>query len=168
VSAIVEEQATPAIESPTRSFRWRLFPAAFLMIFGLLEVLLIVVVLAVLMLEPTLDLKLFHGPNSPELTPKSLRGMACLVALGLTWFSAGWMIWRKKYLAGLLVAVLSYPIGALGANSMFSSSVKQPAMEPNSVPPPMQQPRFDDGRRRRPPMPLARADIPKSDDRVLR
>ena len=71
-------------------------------------------------------------------------------------------------LAGLLVAAISYPIGAYGADWMFSSSVSPRDSVPNSVAPPVQQPPFDNPRRRAPPMPLAQADVPESGDKVLR
>jgi len=167
VSVVVEAQEPVAVAVRPR-LRWRLFPAAFLMIFGVLGVLLVATILAALLFDQGSAVKrFFDGPNSPELSPKSLGGMACCTGFGLAWVGAGWLIWRKKHVAGLLVAAISYPIGTYGADWMFSSSMSPPVNEPNLVAPPVQQPRFDDRRRRPPPMPLAKADLSNWDDGAL-
>jgi hypothetical protein len=57
----------------------------------------------------------------------------------------------------LLIAAITYPLGAFGANWMFSSQPKStptiPAVDPNAIP--QMQPRRMDNLRRRGPPPLA-------------
>jgi hypothetical protein len=157
MSTTVDESTTEAPRSTERSFRWRLVPAAFLTTFGVLQILLVVVVLGAVLVGRFFAFKLFDGPNSPELTSRSLGGMACIAGLGLAWIVGGRLVWRKRYLAGLLIAAISYPLGAFGANWMFSSQPKStptiPAVDPNAIP--QMQPRRMDNLRRRGPPPLA-------------
>ena len=149
MSATVDDTTTPEVESA--SFRWRLIPAAILMVFGVLEIGVVAVIFGTLLVGRHFDLKLFDGPSSPELSPLSLRGMALLLSFGATWCLAGKLIWRKRVWTGLLLAVVSCPLGAFGANWMFSSKPGQTPrnsdLKQSPFPPP---PRFDN-RRKAPP-----------------
>jgi len=148
--AVVE---SPPAETPAvKGFRWRLVPAAFLMLLGIAGMVLVAIVFGALAIGVAKDYDFFKGPNSPELSQRSLTGMAILFGCNLLWFAAGRLLWKRKYLAGLLLAVVAYPLASEGVNRMFSSSVEHKTSPPVDRQPPMR--RFDEPRRRRPP-PLA-------------
>jgi hypothetical protein len=149
VSEVVDLPEQQTISRP-KTLRWRLIPAAILMVFGILNIALVAVILSALLVKDHFNLKLFEGPNSPELSPHSLAGMGLVVCLGVAWCIAGRLIWRKKVLAGLLLAVVSYPLGAYGANWMFSSALESPKSVPDLNQPAFPPPRFDN-RRKAPP-----------------
>ena len=152
MSATTDETAIPPAKAPAVGMRWRLIPAGLLMAFGILVLILIAGILGTLIAEKYADFKAFDGANSPELSRQSLMGMGLLASLGLAMFAAGRLIWRRKFVIGLLVAALCYPLGAFGTKWMLSSPVPAPHEVPGSNQPRPQ--RFDD-RRRKPAAPLA-------------
>lgn len=169
MSEIVVEPVSTPIEIPKASIRWRLIPASLLILFGILELILVVVIFGALIAGKYIDIKLFDGPGSPELTSESLSGMGLLCCLGVAWIVAGKLIWRRKFVIGLAVALLAYPLGTLGANKMFSSRPEMRESPPSTTQPQRQQrpPRFDDQRRKAPP-PLAIAPFDADEQTVAR
>jgi hypothetical protein len=135
-----------------------MIPAAFLIFFGIIELVMITFILGALLYGKTADIELFNGPNSPELSQKSVSGMMMLGGLGLAWILAGRFIWRRKYLIGLLFVLASYPLGVTGSSWMFSSPFRLSKEPPASAP---IQPRIDN--RPRVPPRLAQARLPIGD-----
>jgi hypothetical protein len=133
--------------APASFFRLRLVPAALLMIFGALELVLVAVILGALLLEGRTGFKLFQGAGSPELSPLSLSGMALMTACGAGLCLAGNLIWRKRVWIGLIVAGLAYPLGVVGSNRMFSSPPEQAPPPTNSQQPQFEPPRFNNPRK---------------------
>lgn len=148
--AIVE--TPPAGTHAEVGFRWRLAPAAFLMLLGIAGMILVAIVFGMLAAGATKDYDFFKGPNSPELSQRSVSGMAILFGCNFLWFAAGRLLWKRKYLTGLLLAAVAYPVATAGATRMFSSNLEQKTSPPVDIQPPMR--RFDEPRRRRLP-PLA-------------
>jgi hypothetical protein len=124
------------------------------MVLGAVAMGFVVAVFGALHLGVAESMDFFKETNSPELTPKSQKGMARCFVAGFVWFAAGRLIWKRRFATGLIIAFLVVPFGVTGAKWMFSSPPRPPASGPtNSAP--MMRPQFDNFRRKPPPPPLA-------------